>query len=103
MTEKFPAAVSKLTLTGNPRWDFLRRELRGVYADDAAQLKAQHGRFILVNTNIGLVNSAKNTSEALINSLNSDGRIRLDDPEDRQWINDLLAFERSNFLRPFNW
>jgi surface carbohydrate biosynthesis protein len=97
MLQKFPEAHDKLVMTGNPRWDFLRPELRGVYAADAAALKAIHGRFILVNTNIGLVNSAKNTSEALVKSLDSDGRLNLRDEVDRQWVEDLLAFERSNF------
>ncbi len=97
MLKKFPEARDKLVVTGNPRWDFLRPELRAVYGKDAAELRTAHGRFILVNTNIGLVNSAKNTADALIKSLNSDGRINLDDPLDRQWVDDLLAFERSNF------
>jgi surface carbohydrate biosynthesis protein len=97
MQDKFPESRDKLVMTGNPRWDFLRPELRGAYAADAEKLKAEHGRFILVNTNIGLVNSAKNTADALINALNNDGRINLDDPVDRQWVDDLLAFETSNF------
>lgn len=97
MQDKFPDAKDKLVTTGNPRWDFLRPELRGAYAVDAKKLEAEHGRFMLVNTNIGLVNSAKNTVDALINALNNDGRINLRDPADRQWIDDLLAFETSNF------
>ena len=97
MAQKFPDATGKLVMTGNPRWDFLRKELRGVYSADAEALTARHGRFILVNTNIGLVNSAKNSAEALVNALNADGRINLADPVDKQWVDDLLAFERSNF------
>ncbi len=91
MRSKFPEADHKLMITGNPRWDFLRPELRGVYATDAAALKAEHGRIYSVNTNIGLVNSAKNTAEALIKSLDSDGRINLRDPVDKQWVDDLLG------------
>jgi surface carbohydrate biosynthesis protein len=97
MLKKFPEARDKLVVTGNPRWDFLRPELRLVYGRDAEELRKAHGRFILVNTNIGLVNSAKNSADALIKSLNNDGRINLSDSADRQWVDDLLSFERSNF------
>ena len=97
MTAKFPAFAHKLIETGNPRWDFLRPELRETYDHDANAIRAAYGPFILVNTNIGLMNSAKNTADALIKSLTSDGRINLDDPVDRDFINNLKVFETANF------
>ena len=97
MMAKFPEHAQKYIETGNPRWDFLRPELRSVYAQDAAVIRVKYGAFILVNTNIGLINSAKNTAEALINSLTSDGRINLADPVDRDFIDNLKKFETANF------
>ena len=97
MMAKFPEYAQKYIETGNPRWDFLRPELRGIYAQDADVIRAKYGAFILVNTNIGLVNSAKNTAEALIKSLTSDGRINLADPVDRDFIDNLKEFEAANF------
>lgn len=44
-------------VTGNPRGDLLRPELRGYYKDEADALKAAHGAFILVNTNFNHVNA----------------------------------------------
>lgn len=41
----------KLVLTGHPRFDLLRSELRGFYAAEARRLKDRHGPFVLVNTN----------------------------------------------------
>ena len=44
-------------LTGNPRADLLRPEMRRFYEEDAATLRRRHGRFILVNTNFNHVNA----------------------------------------------
>lgn len=97
MVAKFPDYKDRLFETGNPRWDFLRPELRGLYAQDAGIIKQKYGSFILVNTNIGLMNSAKSSSDVLVRSLTSDGRINLDIPEDRDFIDNLRAFESANF------
>jgi surface carbohydrate biosynthesis protein len=96
LEEKYPTHSGKLTITGNPRWDFLRPELRSMYAEDAKSIRAKYGAFILVNTNIGLVNSAKNNADGLIRSLTRDGRINLDVPDDKAFIDDLVAFETAN-------
>ncbi len=41
---------------GNPRFDLLRPELHGYFADDVADLRHRYGRFILVNSNFGRLN-----------------------------------------------
>jgi surface carbohydrate biosynthesis protein len=43
-------------VTGNPRADLLRRDLRGYFSDEVEQLRARFGDFILVNTNFSFVN-----------------------------------------------
>lgn len=48
-------------VTGNPRADLLRPELRDVYAEDAARLRARYGDFLLVNTNFHMVNGFLST------------------------------------------
>lgn len=97
MQRSYPDHADKLVVTGNPRWDFLRPELRHIYTADAKDISAEHGRFILINTNIGLVNSAKNSAEALIRALTQDGRIDLSRADDRAFVEDLQAFESANF------
>lgn len=42
--------------TGNPRLDFLQKELRTIFADDAQALQKKYGPFILINTNFGTSN-----------------------------------------------
>lgn len=44
-------------ITGNPRIDLLRPELRIFYEQEAAEFRKQYGDFILVNTNFNHVNA----------------------------------------------
>jgi surface carbohydrate biosynthesis protein len=44
-------------VTGNPRSDMLRPELRSFYEPEADALRQEHGKFILVNTNFNHVNA----------------------------------------------
>ena len=44
-------------VTGNPRNDFLRPELRGLFEEQTATYRTTYGDFILVNTNFNQVNS----------------------------------------------
>jgi len=44
-------------VTGNPRIDLLRREMREFFSEDAARLRSQYGDFILINTNFSFVNN----------------------------------------------
>jgi surface carbohydrate biosynthesis protein len=51
-----PAGVS-IHVTGNPRGDLLRPEIRGFYKKDAEALRRAYGDFILINTNFNHVNA----------------------------------------------
>lgn len=44
-------------ITGNPRVDLLRGDLRDYFARDVADLRNQYGDFILLNTNFAFVNA----------------------------------------------
>jgi len=50
------AIIEKLVLTGNPRFDLLRPDLREFYSRDASALKSKYGKYILINTTFGDVN-----------------------------------------------
>jgi surface carbohydrate biosynthesis protein len=43
-------------VTGNPRTDMMRPELRGYFRDDVEQIRKRFDRFVLVNTNFGWPN-----------------------------------------------
>ena len=44
-------------ITGNPRSDMLRPELRSFYEDEVKKLRKQYGDFILINTNFNHINA----------------------------------------------
>jgi len=47
----------KITITGNPRGDLLRPEIRVYYDNEVEKICNKYGDFILINTNFGLVNA----------------------------------------------
>ena len=47
---------SPVTPIGNPRFDMLRPEVRGVYGAQVDKIRINHGDFILVNTNFSSIN-----------------------------------------------
>ncbi len=47
----------KSAITGNPRGDLLRPEIRVYYDNEAEKIREQFGDFILINTNFGMVNA----------------------------------------------
>lgn len=56
---QYPEMPSQIPIhiTGNPRGDLLRPEIRSFYRDDAEEISKAHGPFILVNTNFNHVNA----------------------------------------------
>ena len=48
---------TSIRITGNPRGDLLRPEMRGIYDHDVEKIRQAHGDFILVNTNFNQVNA----------------------------------------------
>jgi surface carbohydrate biosynthesis protein len=53
---EFPAGLP-IHITGNPRNDMLRPEMRAFYKSDVEEIRNVYGEFILVNTNFNHVNS----------------------------------------------
>ena len=53
---QFPAGAT-IHITGNPRNDMLRPEIRGFYEMEVNELRRNYGDFILVNTNFNHVNA----------------------------------------------
>ncbi len=96
MRKHFPECREKIFATGNPRWDMLRPELRGLYAKEVEGLRKHYGRFVLVNTNIGFMNSAKGSPDKLFRSLTKYGRIDLSLEKDRNWVDASKVFETAN-------
>ena len=58
------ALAERIRLTGNPRFDLLRPELRRAYDKNVAELRSKYGRILLINTSFSFANSA-NDAKAL--------------------------------------
>lgn len=55
-TKTFPDLASRFLITGNPRVDLLRKELRGYFNQSASKLNAEHGEFILIPSSFAMCN-----------------------------------------------
>ncbi|MCI0577807.1 MAG: hypothetical protein L0331_16595 [Chloroflexi bacterium] len=84
ISSKVPDAAGKILVTGNPRVDILRREFRGVFAEEANRLRNLYGPFFLINTNFSWSNHFYKTREELIENLKRIGTIS--------------TYEEANFL-----
>jgi len=60
-------------VTGNPRGDLLRPELRDYWAEDTARIRERFGDFVLVNTNYAMVNAFLPTLNLLVPGDGSSG------------------------------
>lgn len=70
-------------LTGNPRADLLRPELRHIFDKEADALQQRFGKFILVNTNFSLVNHFHTKESRLLHLLEAEktSETRQDNPK----------------------
>ena len=69
LTEHLPQLADRVVATGNPRADLLRPELRGYFAEEAARYRAQHGDYLLFNSNFSRVNIHHGDVERFIRSI----------------------------------
>ena len=69
--QNLPAGIP-IHITGNPRGDLLRPELRAFYEKDAEELRQTYGEFILINTNFNLINAFSSDMNLLMPGPNPD-------------------------------
>jgi len=91
ISDKLPHLKSKLSLSGNPRFDLLRKELRNFTDKEANKIKAKFGDFILINTNFGRFNNFVGLEDYL-EILKADGRF--DDPADKEFYMDEVLYQK---------
>jgi len=48
---KYPEMKDKIILSGNPRVDLLRPEIKAIFKDDVKSLREKYGKYILINSN----------------------------------------------------
>lgn len=50
IADRYPQFKNKCVITGNARFDLLKRKYRPMFAEEVTNLKSKHGDFILINT-----------------------------------------------------
>jgi len=85
---------NKIILSGNPRFDLLRPEIRDIFIKGADKIRKKYGKIILLNTKFATVNSNAEITD-YIEYLRSKGKIKTKEGEDlmRRWI----ALNKKNF------
>jgi surface carbohydrate biosynthesis protein len=67
--ERAPNLVSRVRVTGHPRFDLYKPTYRGYLEQDAAAIRRKHGRFVLINTNLALANHGRGLQHVFAGSM----------------------------------
>ncbi|MDJ0847521.1 MAG: hypothetical protein QNK04_03965 [Myxococcota bacterium] len=86
-----------IAVTGNPRIDLLRPELRGYWSAEADWLRERLGRFVLINTNFGQLNNLRPKRSGERRILDAHAR----NPESVDAFDAGLAAHREQLFRHF--
>ena len=92
---KLPEYRDKYAVVGNPRWDLLRPEFARSHGPEVERIRSEHGRFILINTNLGFTNSGKGTTEQMVRKLERGGKFDRRKPADAAFMEEHLRLERA--------
>lgn len=85
-----------IRVVGNPRIDLLRPPFLALYQRDADALRAEHGDFVLLNTNAGRANSAFGSVEQFREVVIRVGWMKPDDPDDEALFRSAVDFDLVN-------
>lgn len=93
---KFAQLADRMPVVGNPRFDLVRPEFEMLYRAEVDDIRRRHGRFILVNTNLGGINSAWGSLDRYFRVLINIGWIDPKNSEDVKLYEEHIAFDRLN-------
>ncbi len=96
VAERFLGVNQKVKVSGNPRLDLLKPPYRQIYDRSVDRIRAEHGSFILINTNFGWHNSALGSVEKVIAMHEKAGALDRSDPQSVQLLRDQLVCEQAN-------
>lgn len=93
---KIGVGKDAIRTVGNPRIDLLRPPFASLYQRAADDLRAEHGDYILLNTNAGRANSAFGSVEQFREVVIRVGWMKPDDPEDEALFRSAVDFDMAN-------
>ena len=94
--DAFPDFCDRFTITGNPRFDLLRKEFTKAFDPEIMEYRKRFGKYILINTNFGYVNTAWGAPENFVNVCENVGYIDRNDPQDKEFLDDFYDLETLN-------
>lgn len=92
----FGASAARVEVAGNPRIDILKPAFRAFYQREVDAIRARFGRFVLVNTNFGTVNSFCVDLDEVTRIHVQAGFVKPHDPDSIAAWNDQIEFEQLN-------
>lgn len=94
--EAFPEHRAKFAVTGNPRFDLLRPEFTKAFQGDADAYRNKYGKYLLINTNFGYVNTVWGEPENFVEVCERVGYAYRTDPDDKKYFEDFFELEKRN-------
>ena len=94
----FPNTTTPIVMTGNPRADLLTAKHRHCHFEDRDSIRAAHGRFILVNTNFGYINTEFGMPEDFLRHCAGLGMFNPSSETDIELFKARFQFERENMM-----
>jgi surface carbohydrate biosynthesis protein len=93
-----PMLKDHMPIVGNPRLDLVRSDFGELYRADAETIRQRYGRFILINTNLGGINSAWGSTARYFRVLINIGWIDPKNRENMELYREHIAFDRLNLI-----
>ncbi|HEX9397921.1 MAG TPA: surface carbohydrate biosynthesis protein [Burkholderiales bacterium] len=93
---RLAAGRTRVETAGNGRVDLLKPRYRAFFAAQVDELRLRYGDYVLVNTNLPVLNSIWNSVEQVTEIQAQAGFIDKNDPVSMQGWRDYLAFEEAN-------
>lgn len=96
MAKYIPECVEKVRVVGNARIDILREPFCERFLREADEHRAAYGDYVLIDTNLGRINSRWGGSEEVLNVLERIGWLDRNVPEDMEYHHRQIQTEQAN-------
>lgn len=98
MAKYIPESAAKIRVVGNARIDLLREPFRERFVREAEEHRAAYGDYVLIDTNLGRINSRWGGSEEVLNVLERVGWLDRNIPQDMEYHNLQIRTEQANVI-----
>jgi surface carbohydrate biosynthesis protein len=96
MDKNIPGVTDKIRVVGNARLDILREPFREEFVAEADQHRVEHGEYVLVDSNLGAINSRWGGTDQFLEVLVRVGWLDREKPEDMEYFDRRIRTEQAN-------